>query len=113
MIDPQNYYTLKLYLSFKPTKTTFRKCFLNYCSKEFIRFICECLLNLLHGKVPGIGIKDVKSFEAQLKRLISKRTPLSERRAVLSSKKGLKLMNTVGKHILLKFSNYFDGEERM
>ena len=89
MIPPQNYYTAQLFQTFKPS---FRKIFLHNCPKEFIRFLCECCFNLLAGKL-NIKKSQVFKFERQLKRLISKSTSLRERRSILSSPKGLKLIS--------------------
>lgn len=59
-----------------------RKALIHHSDKEFIRCICECALNLLHGNIP---LKDCeKSKLCKHKKILRK---LADRKQCLSSKK--------------------------
>ena len=69
-----------------------RKCkshFLQYCPKEFIRFLCECIVNLLKGNLQAIKRHQVVTVPDEVWLLSLKRTTWKQRRNVLSSEKGL------------------------
>ena len=72
-----------------------RKCknhFLQSCPKEFIRFICECIVNQLKGNLQAIKRHQVVKFQDEIWLLSLKRTSWKQRRNVLLSEKGLKLL---------------------
>ena len=65
-----------------------RKCkshFLQSCPKEFIRFLCECIVNLLKGNLQTIKRDHVVKFQDNVWLLSLKRTTWKERGNVLSS----------------------------
>ena len=67
-----------------------RKCkshFLHSCPKEFIRFLCECIVNLLKGNLQTIKRHHVVKFQDEVWLLLLKRTTWKQRRSVLSSEK--------------------------
>ena len=72
-----------------------RKCkchFLQSCPKDFIRFFCECVLNLLKGNLQAIKRHHVVKFQDEVWLLSLKRATWKQRRNVLSSEKGLQLI---------------------
>ena len=72
-----------------------RKCkshFLQSCPKELIRFLCECIVNLLKGNLQAIKRHQVVKFQDEVCLLLLKRTTWKQRRNVLSSEKGLQLL---------------------
>ena len=81
-----------------------RKLFLLHCPKDFIGFISECIVNMLRGQLDDLKKTDVQKYQKEIKKLARKRTPLHERRKILSSTKGLNLIATITKSIIVKLS---------
>ena len=63
--------------------------------KEFIRFLCECIVNLLTGNLQAIERHHVVKFQDEVWLLLLKRTTWKQRRNVLSSEKGLQLIAVI------------------
>ena len=75
-----------------------RKCkshFLQSCPKEFIRFLCECIVNLLKGNLQAIKRHHVVKFQDEVWLLSLKRTTWKQRRNVLLSENGLQLIAVI------------------
>ena len=75
-----------------------RKCkshFLQSCPKEFFRFLCECIVNLLKGKLQAVKKHDVVKFQDDVWLLLLNRITWKQRRNVLSSEKGLQLIAVI------------------
>ena len=75
-----------------------RKCkshFLQSGPKEFIQFLCECIVNLLKGNLQAIKRHHVVLFQDEVWLLLLKRTNWKPRRNVLSSVKGLQLIAVI------------------
>lgn len=92
---------MKLFQTFSPT---FKHIFLQNCPKEFVRFLSECVVNLMRGELDSLNKSDLISYKAQLKKLVSKRTTLKERRLILGSKKGLKLIEMITPPVITRLS---------
>ena len=91
-MNTQNLSTLQVFQSL------FRKCkshFLQSCPKEFIRFLCECIVNLLKGNLQAAKRHHVVKFQDEVWLLSLKRTTWKQRRKVLSSEKGLQLIAVI------------------
>ena len=91
-MNTQNFSTLQVFQLF------FRKCkshYLQSCPKEFIRFPCECIVNLLKGNLETIKRHHVLNFQDKVLLLLLKRTTWKQRRNVLSSEKGLQLISVI------------------
>ena len=69
--------------------------FLQSCPKVFIRFLCECIVNLLIGNLQAIKRHHVVKFQDKVWLLSLKRTTWKQRRNVLSSEKGLQLIAVI------------------
>ena len=72
-----------------------RKCkshFLQSFPQEFIRFLCECIVNLIKGKLPAIKRHHVVKFQDDVWLPLPKRTIWKQRRNVLSSEEKLQLI---------------------
>ena len=70
-MNTQNLCTLQVFQSLS------RKCksqFLQSCPKEFIRFLCEGIVNLLKGNLQAIKRHDVVRFQDEVWLLLLKRT---------------------------------------
>ena len=65
--------------------------FLQSCPKEFIRFACECIINLLNGNWQSIKRQHVAKFESEVRLLSLKSTTWKQKRDTLASEKGLQL----------------------
>ena len=64
--------------------------FLQFCSKEFVGFLCECIVSLLKGKLRSIKKHHKTKFQSKVRLL--KRITWKQRTDVLASKKGLQLI---------------------
>ena len=107
MMSTQNCCTLKALSSFSPQ---LQALVILKGPKEFVRFVNECILNLLLGNVPDITKEQLQPFKSVLHSL----KQLSEqnigaikrdqaRRIILSSRIGLKLVNFLKPYIEAKF----------
>ena len=65
---------------------------LQYCQKEFLRFLCKCILNLLKGNLQSRKRNHVAKFLSKVRLLTLKRTNWKQRRDILASDKGLQLI---------------------
>ena len=91
-MDTQNLSTLQVFQSLS------RKCkshFLQSCPKDFLRFLCECIVNLLKGNLQAIKRHHVVKFQDEVWLLSLKRTTWKQKRNVLSSEKGLQLIAVI------------------
>ena len=96
-MNTQNLSTLQVFQSLS------RKCtshFLQSYPKEFIRFLCETIVNLLKGNLQAIRRHQVVKFQDQVWLLLLKRTTWKQRRNVLSSEKGLQLIAVITPPVL-------------
>ena len=90
--NAQNLCTLQVFQSFSD------KCinlFLPSCPKEFIRFLCECIINLLKGNLQSIKRHHVVKFQSEVRLLCLKRTTWKQRRDILASEKGSQLIKVI------------------
>ena len=87
---------LKVWKSFS---SNFQKVFLENCPKEFIRFLCECIVNLVDGHL-DIKKNQVVKYQHMVKRLGQRTVTLKERRKILSSNKGIRLLTLLFEPIL-------------
>ena len=91
-INTQTLSTLQVFQSFS------RKCkshFLQSRPKEFIRFLCECIVNLLKRNLQAIKRHQVVTFRDEVWLLLLKRTTWKQRRNVLLSEGGLQLIAVI------------------
>ena len=65
--------------------------FLQSCPKEFIRFLCENIINLLKRNQQSIKSHHVAKFPSKVRLLFLKRRTWKQRRDILASEKGLQL----------------------
>ena len=91
-MNTQSLSTLQVFQSFS------RKCkslFLQFCPKEFIRFFCECIVNLLEGNLQSLKRHHVTKFQKEVRLLSLKRVTWKQRRDVLASEKELQLIKVI------------------
>ena len=100
-----NAHILEVFQTFTPT---FKKLFIQNCPKEFIRFLCECIVNIIHGKLL-IPKSKLQQYRRQLRKLSQKTPSYRERRTVLCSKKGLSLIKVISAAIIDRFKPEEDG----
>ena len=75
---------------------------LQTCEPDFLRFLCESIANIICGNVP-IKKSRLFPYENQLSpRLCNQKLTHSERRKLLSGKRGIQLVNIIAKPILQK-----------
>ena len=97
----QNLSILQAFQHFSP------KCkiqFLQNSPKEFIRFLSECIVNLLHGNLQDLKKEQVTKYRKQIHALSLVRTTWKERRRILSTKKGLLLIKTISPFVISHLS---------
>ena len=68
-----------------------KRLFLQCCSKEFIRFFCECVMNLFEGNLQTTKNYHVATFQSEFWLLPLKRTNWKQRSYILASERGLQL----------------------
>ena len=66
---------------------------------HFIKFLCECLLNIVNGNVP-IRKSFVEVYEKYLRKLLSRQTSLKEKKQIFARETDL--VKTVGHRYLTK-----------
>ena len=91
-MNTQNFFTLQVF------KLLSRKCkshFLQSCPKEFIRLLCEFMVNLLKRNLPAMKRPHVVKFQDEVWLLLLKRTTWKQRRNVPLSEKGLQLITVI------------------
>lgn len=84
-----NVCTLKVFLTFS---RDYQASFIRNAPKQFIIFLCECIVNILAGKLKITKNKVIR-FKRQMKTLAQKKPSISERRIILSSDNGIRLIN--------------------
>ena len=78
--------------------------FLPSCPKEFIRFLCECIVNLLKGNLQTIKRHHVVKFQDEIWLLLLKRTTWKQRRDFLLSEKRLQLLAVITLPVIIHLS---------
>ena len=61
---------------------------------QVISVICECLLNVVNGNV-SVNIPNIENFEVAYKLLISRKTKLERKRAIILTKQGFNLIRLI------------------
>ena len=74
--------------------------FIKTCPKEFIRFLSECIVNLLQGNLSEVKRRHVLTNKDKIHELPLKRTTWKQRRSLLSSQKGLLLTKTFSSFVI-------------
>ena len=108
MIKKLDYFTLKLLLD---SSKDLQKSFLKLCSKDFVRFLCECCRNLVHGNLKVANKIKLIPLKQIIKQLISKKTSLKQRRFLLACDKGIILFRFIAQAVLDKFQHLFDNRK--
>ena len=80
--------------------------FLQPCPKECIRFLCECIINLLEGNLQSITRHHVAKFPSEIRLLFLKRTIWKQRRDILASEKDLQLIKVFTPPVIDNLSWY-------
>jgi hypothetical protein len=64
-----------------------RRNYLRTCDGPFVDCVCECMKNLLKGRVPlkSKQLKTLRRYKRLLRKVALKKTPRSERRRVLQT----------------------------
>ena len=91
-MDTQNLSALQVFQSFS------HKCkslFFQSCPKAFIRFLCECIRNMLKGNLQSIKRHHVTKNQSEVRLLSLKRTTSKHRRDILASEGGLHLLEVI------------------
>ena len=88
-MNTQTFSTLQV---FQLLSRKYKSHLLQSCPKEFIRFLCECIVDLLKENFQAIKRHQVVKFQDEVWLLSLKRTTWKRRRNVLLSEKGLQLI---------------------
>ena len=100
-MNTQHLSTLNVFQNFSQK---FKKDFVKHCPKDFIRFLSECIVNLLHGELSEVRKLDVQKYQKEVQLLVNKRTSQQKRRKILSSAKGLALINIITPSVITRLS---------
>ena len=74
--------------------------FLKTCPKVVIRFLSECIVNLLQAKLSEVKRSHVLKYRDEIHELSLKRTTWKQRRSLLSSQKGFLLIKTFSPSVI-------------
>ena len=102
-MNTQNLSTLQVFQSFS------HKCkslFPQSCPKGFIRFLCECIINLLKGNMQSIKRRHVAKFQSNVRLSSLKRTTWKQRGYILASERGLQLIKVITPPVINHLSWY-------
>ncbi len=102
-MNKQNLSTLQVFQSFS------HKCknlFLQSCPKEFIRFLCECIITLLKGNLQSLKRHHVAKLQSEVRLLSIKRKTWKQRRDILVSERALQLIKFITPPVLNHLSWY-------
>ena len=102
-MNTQNLSTLQVFQSFSHKCKGF---FLQSCPKEFMGFLCKCIINLLKGNLQSIKRHHVVTFHSEVRLLSLKRTTWKRRRDILASERGLQLTKVITPPVLNHLSCY-------
>ena len=102
-MNKQKFSTLQVFQSI-PQKC--KSLFLQSCPKEFIRFLCECIINLLKGNLQSIKRHHVVKFLSEVWLLSLKRTTWKQRRYIVASERGLQLIKVFTPPVINRLSWY-------
>ena len=91
-MNTQSHFILQVFQSFSHK---FKNLFLQSCPKEFIRFLCECIINLLKENLQSINRHHVAKFQSDVRLVSLKRTTWKQRRNILASEKGLQFIKVI------------------
>ena len=69
--------------------------FIEPCPKEFKRFFCECIMNLLKKNLQSINRHHGAKFQSEVRLLSLRRTTWKQRRDILASQRGLQLSKVI------------------
>ena len=78
--------------------------FIKNCNIEYLKFCCECAVNIINGTVP-VNLNELKFHKQQIKQLCKRSTSNQKRRKILMSKKGLKLLNLISRPCFCYLTN--------
>ena len=79
----------------KPFSHKSKNLFLQSCPKEFIRFLCECIINLLKGNLQSMKRQRVAKIQSEVWLLSLKFKTWKQRRDILASEKNLQLFKVI------------------
>ena len=102
-MNKQNFSTLQVFQSLS------HKCkshFLQSCPKEFIRFLCQGIVNLLKRNLQAIKRHHVVKFQDEVLLLLLKRTTWKQKRNGVSSEEGLQMIAVITPPIISHFASY-------
>ena len=100
-MNTQNLSTLQV---FQSVSHKCRSLFLWSCPKEFVRFLCECIINLLKRNLQSLKRHHVTKFQNEVRLLSLKRTSWQQRRNILSSEIGLQLIKVITPPVINQLS---------
>ena len=102
-MNTQNLSTLQMFHWFSHK---FKNLSLQSRPKEFIRFLCECIKNLLEGNLQSIKRHHSAKFQSEVRLLSLKRTTWKQRRDILASEENLQLIKVITPPVINHLSCY-------
>ena len=100
-MNRQNLSTLQVFQSFSHKS---KSLFLQSCPKDFIRFLCECIINLLKGHLQSMKKHHVPKFQSEVRLLTLKPTTRKQRRDILASERRLQLNKVITPPVINQLS---------
>ena len=103
-LNTQNISTLQVFQSFSHK---YKNLFLQSRPKKFIRFLCECIINLLKGNLQSIKRHHVAKFQTEVWLLSLERTTWKQRRDILASERSWQLLKVILSPVINHLSWYW------
>ena len=98
--------TLSLFITFKPLQ---RKFFVLHCPDSFVKFILDCVYNIVKGTVildPAIlSAQKIKKFEKLISSICDRRVKVNTKRKLLATNQGINLIVLITAPIQNHFSS--------
>ena len=69
--------------------------FLRTTTDDFIRFLCNCLFNILENVISGFSKNDLIKWQSQIQLLVAKDVSINQKRTVWRSPKGQFLLSLI------------------
>lgn len=102
-MNTQYIYTLKTTIALPKHM---QKVVMKKVDDDFVRFIVECIVNLVHGNFDNATRQQFLPYKEILEYITEHHQRISrdKQRSILASSKGLKLLKTIAPHIYEKFA---------
>ena len=98
---------LSILTHYKEFSPLLKKIYLVHCDDSYIRFIVECIVNILEGNLPILSLTSLEQFQSIVQQILSlvksQASYITKVRSILISDQGVALIDELYNPILLQF----------